>query len=488
MKVEFPDAKILTSSTIPAGNFTPVAGAATEANMPSFCRVSARVNPEVNVEVWLPVKDWNRRFLGTGNGGFAGSIQSYPVMADGLRRGFAVAATDAGHVGTLGDASWALGSNQRIVDFGDRALHQMTLKAKDVISKFYGTGPDRSYYNGCSTGGRQGLMEAQRYPGDYDGIVAGAPANHMVAQQIGHTGRAFALYENPSSAIPSAKIPLLAKTVLQQCDSIDGVTDGVLDDPRQCKLDLSSIACTTGDSSTCLTQPQITAITKIYAGTKNPRTGATLFPGYFPGGEEGTGGWAFTGSFGGPPATGTSWMRYAVFEDPNWDWRTFDFDSQADKAFAKLSSLVDATNPDLGAFQRRGGKLIQYHGWSDIYITPQVSVDYASAVKATMGSSTADSFYRLYMVPGMQHCQGGPGPNLFGGSSQGAPVKADPTNDVLSAVMAWVEQGQAPSHIVSSRRGSNGEVERTRKLCPFPQRAVYSGTGSTNAEASFVCH
>jgi feruloyl esterase len=309
----------------------------------------------------------------------------------------------------------------------------------------------------------------------------------MVAQQIGHTGRAAALFLDPASAIPSTKIPFLAKTILAQCDALDGISDGVLDDPRACKPDFTTALCTGADTSTCFTQPQIAALQKIYAGTRNPRTGATLFPGYFPGGEEGPLGWTFTGALSGPPATGVSWMKYAVYGDPAWDWKTFDFDTGADKAFAKLSSVVDATNPDLGPFQRRGGKLLQYHGWSDIYITPQVSIDYAASVRAKMGASATDSFYRLFMAPGMQHCSSGPGPNVFGGSGQGAPVVEDPRNDALSAVIAWVEQGRVPDHLVASHRSASGAVDRTRKLCPYPQRAVYDGTGSTDDESNFVC-
>jgi len=227
-------------------------------------------------------------------------------------------------------------------------------------------------------------------------------------------------------------------------------------------------------------------LTGIYAGTKNPRTGATIFPGYVPGGEEGVLGWAFTGRLSGPMVSGISWMRYAVFEDPNWDWQTFDFDTQVDMATAKLSGLVDATDPDLGAFQRRGGKLIQYHGWSDFFITPLVSIDYANAVRGKMGAAT-DGFYRLYMAPGMQHCEGGPGPNLFGGALHGAPVAEDARNDVLTAVIAWVEQGQAPGSLVASQTGADGSIARTRKLCPFPQKAVYNGSGSTDSESSFSC-
>ncbi len=486
-RLALPQAVVLAASTVPTGSFTPAAGAATESGMPSFCRVTARVDPKINVEVWLPEKGWNGRFLGVGNGGFAGSMQSYPQMADAVRRGFATAGTDTGHSGSPADASWALGSRQSVVDFGDRSLHEMTLKAKAVITGFYGATPAKSYYNGCSTGGRQGLMEAQRYPDDYDGIVAGDPANYMVAQQIGHTGRARALFADPTSAIPSSKIPLLAKAVLDQCDGLDGLTDGLIDDPRVCKPRFTGLLCTGGDNASCLTQAQVTAIGKLYEGTKNPRTGASLFPGYFPGGEEGPGGWAFTGSLSGPPATGISWMRYAVFEDPSWDWLTFDFDKQADMAFAKLSPLVDATDPDLGAFQRRGGKLIQYHGWSDFYITPQVSLDYAAAVKTRMGAAMTDGFYRLYMVPGMQHCTGGPGPTVFGGALQGAPTVADPQHDVLSAMVAWVEQGQAPGPLVASHLNTGGAVDRTRKLCPFPQRAVYAGTGSIDSESNFAC-
>jgi feruloyl esterase len=495
--LKLPDTTITLAQSIAAGAFTPASGRPAFKDLPAFCRVTAEVKPakdsDIKIEVWMPVSGWNGKYQGQGNGGFAGVI-GYPGMAFAVSRGYATAGTDTGHSGSAADASWALGHPDKIIDFGYRGIHEMTLKAKAIIRAFYGDGPQRSYFASCSNGGREALMEAQRFPEDYDGIIAGAPANFWTHMLIAGAFDIQALQADPASYIPASKIPAISAAVLAACDAQDGVADGILNDPRGCHFDPVALLCKEADSNSCLTPPQVTALNKIYAGPKNSK-GERIFPGYSPGGEEGMGGWPnwITGPAPGKSlqfAFTTGFFINMVFDDPAWDFKTLGIDAGVKIADDKQARTLNATDPNLKAFKARGGKLIIYHGWSDAAIPPLNAIDYYNSVVTTMGPQDTDRFVRLYMAPGMQHCGGGPGPTSFG--QFGMPnAPTDPQHNMSAALEQWVEKGIAPDKIIATKYVSDLNpaqgVKMTRPLCPFPQIAKYKGTGEINDESSFVC-
>lgn len=471
--LSLPASAITLALPVPAGELnlssSGSAAASPYKDLPAFCRVAATLKPtsdsDIRIEVWLPANGWNGKFQAVGNGGWAGSI-SYATMGQALRRGYATASTDTGHTG--GSAVFALGHHEKLIDFGYRAVHEMTVKSKAIITAFYGDAPRFSYWNGCSTGGRQGLKEAQQYPADFDGIIAGAPANFRTHLQVGQIWNASATLKDPARFIPPGKYQLMHKAAVDACDALDGVKDGILENPSRCHFDPKVLGCQGEDAPGCLTPPQVEAARKIYAGAKNPRTGQQIWPGLMPGSELG---WGQTA--GGPEPIGLAmeYFKYVVFEDPNWDWRTFNFDIDTART-EKLEYGMNATDPNLQQFVGHGGKLLLYHGWSDPLITPSNSISYYKSVVDTMGgaSKTAD-FARLFMVPGMGHCGGGEGPNSF---------------DIVSTLEQWVEKGRAPEQMIASHL-TKGAVDRTRPLCPYPQVATWKGSGSTDVAAGFVC-
>ena len=471
-KLSLPNTTISRAEVVPAGDFKmPNAPAAAPPlhNLPSFCRVAADITPvadsDIKIEVWLPVSGWNGKFQAVGNGGWAGAI-SYGPLAEALQSGYATASTDTGHDGNGSDAAFALGHPEKITDFAWRAVHEMTLKAKAIIAAFYDKQPTRSYWNGCSTGGKQGLKEAQKFPDDYDGIVAGAPANYWTHLMAGDVWIGQATHSDPAAYIPPAKYPLIHQAVIAACDAADGLKDGLIDDPRACHFDPGVLACKEGQQDDCLTAPQIEAARKIYAGAKNPRTGDQVFPGLEPGSEQQ---WSVFAGSPEPPIV-ASYFKYVLFKDPAWDFRKLDLDKDVALADKFDNGLIAATDPNLKAFVAHGGKLILWHGWADGLIAPRNSINYFESVRKAMGAKTEDSV-RLFMAPGMFHCNGGDGPNRF---------------DAVAAVDDWVEHGKAPERIVASHRKS-GQVDRTRPLCRYPQVAVYSGSGSIDDEANFSC-
>ena len=462
---------ITQARSVPAGPFT-LQGpfGSRSVDLPAFCRVSGSIKPtsdsDIEFEVWLPLEDWNGRFQAVGNGGLAGNI-SYDAMTEALRAGYATASTDTGHKGQMMSGDWALGHPEKITDFGYRAVHEMTVDAKAITAAFYRSPARYSYWNGCSEGGSQALTEAQRYPADYDGILAGAPANYMVHLQVGGNWIAQAIHKDPASFIPASKLPAIQKAVLAKCDAADGVRDGVLEDPRTCSFNPDTLLCKGADGPDCLTQAQADGLKKVYEGARNPRTGASIFPGTMPGGETGWERWIAGTDV--PPKNlqhgiSEDFFKYFVFNNPGWDWKTFDFDKDVAFADKKVGAIVNHIDPDLSAFKQRGGKLLQYHGWNDPAISPLNSVNYFESVQTRMGD-TGD-FYRLFMIPGMEHCGGGPGASQF---------------DHMAVISGWVEKGKAPDRIVASRPG------RTRPLCPYPQIAKYKGSGSTDDAANFIC-
>lgn len=465
----------VTSATeVAAGPYSPAGGAARE--FPAFCRVLATLHPvedsDIHVEIWLPPAAlWNGKLLGTGNGGYLSNL-SYGEMEGGLRNGYAVAGSDTGHTG--GELAFGVGHPEKIHDWAWRAVHSMTEAAKLVIHGYYGRFPRYSYFSGCSTGGQQALTEAQRFPGDYDGILAGAPGHDRVRLTMAFLWSWLALNRDPHTALPVSKLPLLHDAVIAACDSLDGIKDGLLDDPRKCHFDPAALLCKGAAHAGCLTQPEVAAVRAVYDGPRNPRTGVPLHPGWIRG-SEGSGtpadpGWTVYFAGKALPARLDFW-RLWVFQDPGWDPRSFDFDRDLAYADAKMSFLV-SKDADLSGFRRRNGKLLLYHGWADPSVPPLGTIDYLRRVEQKMGGAgDMSEFVRLFMIPGMGHCGGGAGPNRFDG---------------LAALDAWVTSGQAPSRIVATH-STGGVVDRTRPLCPFPQIARWNGRGSRDDAAQFAC-
>jgi feruloyl esterase len=379
-----------------------------------------------------------------------------------------------------------------LVDFGYRAIHETAVRAKAILHAFYGASPQRSYFSSCSNGGRQALMEAQRYPDDYDGIIAGAPANFWT-HLLSAAAWDVQVLSDPASYIPASKLKAIEAAALAACDARDGVVDGVIDMPTKCGFDPSTLRCAGPESDSCLTEPQVAALKKIYAGPRNLQ-GEQVFPGYPPGSETGPGGWGLwiTGAKPGGSLLSffsTQYFRNIVFENASWDPKTFNLDKDVTLADEKTARILNSTDPNLTAFQRRGGKLILYHGWNDAAIPAQNTINYYQSVGARMGQRNADRFVRLFMVPGMQHCGDGAGTNSFG--QAGASFPADAEHDISLALERWVEKGTAPDTIIAAKRGADPDptkgILRTRPLCAYPQVAHWKGTGSTDDGANFVC-
>jgi feruloyl esterase len=469
-----PNASITLAQVVAAGTFSPPGAGASAAEfkqLPAFCRVAATLTPsadsDIKIEVWLPMTGWNGKFEGVGNGGLAGTI-NYSWLAVAVQEGYAAASTDTGHAGA--NASFALGHPEKVVDFAYRAVHEMTLKSKAIIAAFYGRAPRLAYFTGCSTGGRQGLMEAQRYPEDFDGIVAGAPAYDQTRLSAWRISVESKVLQNPASVVPPAKLALLNRAVLAACDALDGVTDGLLTDPRQCKFDPATLLCHSAGEDGCLTAQQIESVKMAYAPAKRA-TGELIFPGLVPGGETG---WdMLTAAKPEPGSIDVGLFRFIAHEDAAWDWRTFDPDRDV-SLIEKKAGFIDAVNPDLSAFRARGGKLLVYHGWSDGgsdgAVSPLNSITYYESVLGKMGSRQ-EEWLRLFMVPGMAHCGGGPGPNQV---------------NWMAALERWRESGTAPDRVIASRVSEN-HVNMTRPICPYPEVAKYNGVGSTKDAGNFTC-
>jgi feruloyl esterase len=480
-------AEPVTSGTLAVPDAAPLHG------LPAFCRIAGVLRPTpdsaIHFEVWLPNQDWNGRLLGTGNGGFAGSI-SFRQMAGYLMRGFAVAGSDAGHRAEAGDASWAFGHPEKVKDFGWRAVHLTASTAKEIIHSYYGKPLLKAYFDACSDGGREALMEAQRFPEDYDGILAGAPANywsHLIGAAVAATQ---SLTADPRSYISDLKLPAIQKASLAACDVLDGLKDGIIADPSQCHFDPQVLLCTGEESSDCLTQPQIHALSSLYAGAKDGQ-GATLFPGLAMGDETGWNVWVIGEGPGASAAAlyAQNDFRYIVTGDPKWNPLTVDLEDSVRQSTQKTAADLDSTNPDLSRFAAHGGKLIIYHGWNDPAISPWNTIAYYKSVQRQMGAQKVDSFASLYMAPGVEHCVGGPGPSAFG--QLGIPTAKDSKFGIFDALEDWVEKDTPPPEIVATKYDADEKGARkpvmTRPLCPYPQVAKYNGSGDPNDAASFAC-
>lgn len=481
--LSLPDTTVTAVEFVPAGPYrapgTAPGGPAGRGQqpaiqLPAYCRVALVLAPSrdshIESEVWLPAEDWNGKLLVVGNGGWAGSI-SFPAMASSLRDRYATASTDTGHKANDagGNGMFALGHPEKIVDFGHRALHETTVKAKAIVAAFYKKAPAYSYYNGCSTGGRQGLVEATRYPEDFDGIVAGAPANPHVYLHASGIELNMRLRKNPDLPLTPGKIATLQKAILARCDTMDGVRDGILNDPERCAFDPATLLCRGADSDACLTAHQVDAVRRLFADVKTSR-GEVVWTGFAPGSElQGTPLAAKNDPDAPPNPFLLDTIRILGYQDANWDWRSWDLDRDLAAAVEK-AGFIDVHTYDLSAFKARGGKLLLYHGWVDSGITPGNTVNYYGKVLDKMGPGQED-WLRLFMMPGMQHCAGGPGPDQF---------------DKVAVIERWRESGIAPERITATRV-SGGSVDMTRPICPYPKIPKYRGTGSTNDAANFTC-
>ena len=449
---------------------------AAQGNLPEHCDVRGVIWPEAGFAIKLPAT-WNDRFQMVGNGGTAGTI-SLGAVDGALRKGFAAASTDTGHDAVkepLASFAYVTPENpngkRKLTDFAYLAVHETAVLAKQVIKAYYGAAPRYSYWVGCSTGGRQGMHEAQRYPEDFDGLVIGAPGLYLT----GNVTRRLWVGQSQlgAGAIPVEKLPLLTKLVYDKCDAVDGLKDGVIDDPRRCGFSPSRDVpqCAAEEGADCFTAPQIAALGKIYGGPHNSK-GQSLFPGEPVGSES-----VWSDNLVGPMKTvlprSESQMKMAMLDPPpgpSWSYTMFNFDTDPERT-TKAAAELNARNPDLSALKKRGGKIVQYSGWADQQVNPFPGIEYYETVSNKMGAAATRDFYRLFMVPGMFHCNGGPGCS---------------TVDWLTAVMDWVEKDKAPAQLIGAHV-EKGETTRTRPLCPYPQVARYQGTGSTDADANFAC-
>ena len=506
--LRLPDIEITASTWSGGGaheSTAPTVAGRSIVSLPPLCIVEALGRPtgdsRIGIEIWLPAETWNGKYLQTGNGGWAGAIHRRP-MADAVRRGYAAAATDGGHQTGITDdgeghrsAAFAIGHPEKLIDFGYRALGVTEAAAREVIEAYYGQAAERSYFVGCSGGGREALMVAQRFPEAFDGVLAGNPANDWSHWAAGLVWNRQAQLAGSAGAIPIEKRALIRGSVLATCDALDGVEDGLISDPPSCVFDPASLACEDADGSHCLTGPQIATLRKIYRGPTNAATGEPIYPGFPPGAESAEGSMLIQPSRPADFSYGDSYFGQALFEQASWDFRTLDFDKDIALSDRKGSPVVDAINPDLRTFRARGGKLIQYHGWSDPLIPAGGSIAYYEAVASFVNTypdpgrdapAGVGSFYRLFMIPGMGHCHGGDGPTSIVATDTSGPD--DPKHDLIRALELWVEHGIAPEVFIGSGRDPLRPARTmTRPICRYPEIAHYKGTGDTNDAASFEC-
>lgn len=471
-QVTLANGTVISAEPVPAGGFVPPTRANPSAAnpftaLPAFCRVTARLTPssdsDIRVEVWLPLSGWNRKMQGVGNGGLGGTMP-YGPLAAAVRTGYAAVGTDTGHVG--GNADFVAGHPEKLVDFAYRAIHEMTVTAKTIVTAHYDARPEKSYFTSCSTGGRQALVEAQRYPEDFDGVVAGDASWDQMRLYAARVALNVWVNREPAAVIPPSKYPMIHTAVLAACDAQDAVKDGVIENPARCQFDFAALACSGGDRADCLTKPQIETAKAMASPIIDRASGAVLHPGrYYPGSELGWGG------VGGPAPSGESLegMRKIVF-NPGWDYRTVRVPEDVERAVRADHGLLHGGDPNLTRFFNRGGKLLMYHGWADPLVTPDASLIMFKRINDAVGPTAANSL-ALFMVPGMGHCQGGPGTDVF---------------DKVAELDRWVQSGAKPESILASHM-TGTVVDRTRPLCAYPATAHYIGTGSTDDARNFRC-
>ena len=477
-----PQGAVTAATLVPAGGFQPPpspfgpppgVAASGFKSLPAFCRIEATLKPspdsDIKVEVWLPASGWNGKLVGIGNGVWAGSI-GYFQMGDPLSRGYAVAATDTGHTGNGLSGDFAVGHPEKLTDFGYRAVHGMTVAAKAAILDYYGEGPRTSLWNACSTGGRQGLMEAYRYPDDYDSISAMAPANPMTDLMTQSLWTGYQAVRAPGAGLNAAKLAALHKAYLDQCDAKDGLTDGLASAPRACRFDPAVAQCKGADGPGCLTAEQVQTMRAIYGGVTDPKTGKQLLAGYPPGSEMQL---AVMISGAEPFPVATTYMRLLVFgERPGWDFRGFDYAADTLRARTFGAATLDVPADGLDPFFKRGGKLLLSHGWTDGLIPANNTVAFYGRLSSRLPAKQASQQLRLFMVPGMNHCSGGEGPSSI---------------DTLAAIDLWASTGVAPERLIATRPAAPKQPAMSRPLCPFPQVAAYKGEGPVDEAESFEC-
>ncbi|MGE0459792.1 MAG: tannase/feruloyl esterase family alpha/beta hydrolase [Vicinamibacterales bacterium] len=470
----------------PAGTTITSARVVEAPGRPRHCQVEGHVASEGNTVTFrLGLPDtWNDKFVFLGVGGLGGNL---PAVEPGIARGYATASTDTGHVSS--DPTWA-SNRAKEIDYGYRGTHVTTVASKALTASFYGKPPQYAYFNGCSNGGRQALMEVQRYPDDFDGVIGGHPATGT-PMQVGRAVVYQQMLASKDNYLSADAIELLSRATLAACDKADGLEDGLVSDPRACRFDPASLTCASPGATGCLTPGQVATVKQIHAGVKAP-DGKTFAHGFPPGHEGGPTGWIQWISGQAPPVpqadgslayagralpSGYGLMDFNFkflsleTDDPAYDWRAFNLA----RDLPRMKTMIDILSPldtDLAPFRASGGKLLLYHGWSDPGISALGTLDYyEQVVRAAGGQGEADRFVRAYFIPGMHHCGGGPGPNQF---------------DMLPVLEDWVERGVAPGAIVASQV-VDGRVTRTRPICPHPKVARYNGKGSPDDAASFSC-
>ncbi|MBS0297366.1 MAG: tannase/feruloyl esterase family alpha/beta hydrolase [Proteobacteria bacterium] len=496
-RLQLPDTVIKSAVTVPAGDAAAI-GKGAPADLPAFCRVVAEVkaapDSDVLVEVWLPLEHWAGVFHGTGNGGFAGLLASgYPAMQAGLRRHYATATTDMGTAPAtplIGDP--LVGHPRKWKDWGKLSTHTMTVTGKAIAKAFYSAPAKRAYFTGCSTGGQQGLIEAQYYPEDYDGILVGAP---VVNRTWGHAAAVWdwlAANGSPGAKLSDAKLAFLNKAAIADCAGKGNglASDPFIADPTACRFDPGVLTCKGAASDACLTDAEVRTVRAYYSGPQDRAGHATYF-GWLPGSEAPVGlSWSFIESPpGGQPAFG-GLFKWVFGKD--WDWRKFDFDRDMPKVDAMLGpDLNGVTRGDMSRFRARGGKLIIFQGWADPLVSPAQTLDfYKRLSRKAGGTAKAQRFARLFFAPGMMHCGGGPGPGDFNSAAGGHPPSPTAGDDLFFALSRWVEDGEAPRRVIATRYADGlpaKGVAMRRPLCAWPQKAWYKGSGDTNDDASFVC-
>ena len=464
MALKVPSMTIAQAKTEPAA-------AAEGRPTPESCRVAATLRPssdsEIKMELWMPpASNWNGKYQAVGTGAFNGTINT-GALTTAVARGYAASSTDTGHTGP--SASFGLGHPEKVIDFGWRAVHETAVASKAIIAAYYGGAPKFSYFNGCSAGGRQAMQEAQRFPGDFNGIIAGAPGLDWTGRAAQANRIAKHLEQNEAARLGQAQRQLLHTAVVNACDLHDGVKDGVIENPKRCTFDPAVLACKGSDTASCLTQAQVETAKMIYSAAVNPKSKRTI-NGLAPGSELG---WTDLGWTASARATGLDQFRYLVFADPAWTVQQFNFEADIARAEERDNNTLNALDTNLQSFFSRGGKLIQYHGWSDPQISPLNTTDYYDRVVQTLGGrNKVHDSYRLFMAPGMGHCSGGEGPNTF---------------DMVTALERWVEGGVAPAQVTATLSRPAARLVRSRPLCPYPEVAVYSGSGSTDESKNFTC-
>ncbi|MEF8939280.1 MAG: tannase/feruloyl esterase family alpha/beta hydrolase [Salinivenus sp.] len=476
------DTNLLSATVVPASD-----------DLPEYCRVLGYVRPAINFEIRLPTAGWNGKFYMAGCGGYCGELESENPSSQftnsinyGLRRNYAVSTTDGGHWGeNLFDGRWAYHDRQAEIDWGYRAVHETARVTKTIIETFYGQRPAQSYFAGCSTGGRQAVMEALRYPDDFDGVISGCPhpktgGTVMLGAWLARANTG----PDGKNLITPVEVQLVQEAVYEACDSLDGLEDGLISDPRACQFDPATLACDGAETDSCLTANQVEAVKAFYAGPRDSE-GRQLYAGLPLGSEP-----YWDGMFGvtgeTPDASddfsrlhSVQFLRYMAFrEDPGEGYSIADFDFDQDpQRLEHMAQIYDADDPDLDAFRKRGGKLLMWHAWGDPATPPMETIEYYEAVEERVGSrERTQDFFRLFVVPGMDHCGIGEGPGI---TQHGF--------DPLTAMERWVEQGRAPENLMTTKRDSTGAVQWTRPVCPYPQRAFYDGEGDPNEASSFEC-